>query len=336
MRSHCLTLRLVCLGILLVLPMGAGCGLTAVDVELIHVSYDPTREVFREINSLFAEAYHRDTGRTVRVLQSHGGSGAQTRAVLDGLPADVVSLAVGSDLLALERAGLVKRTESAVEGPFWSTIVFVVRKGNPRGIRDWPDLARPGVQVITPNPKTSGGARWNFLAVWGFVTVHQKQPDAAARDVVRRLFANVVKLDSGARGATDTFLRKQQGDVLIAWENEARLAVAAQGGRFDAEIVYPSASLRADPPLAVVDARVDARGTRPAAEAYVRFLDTPIAQRVFAAHGFRPRQNDRAVTPPFPAIPLFTLAEVAGDWERAEQRFFADGGEFDQLYNQPR
>jgi sulfate/thiosulfate-binding protein len=330
----------------LVLALGllaslSGCGGGSGELQLLNVSYDPTRELYQELNKAFAAHHRRQTGFAVKVIQSHGGSGSQARAVIDGLKADVVTLALAGDIDALRKRDLIgegwqKRLPNN-SCPYTSTVVFLVRKGNPKGIKDWPDLVRSDVTVITPNPKTSGGARWNFLAAWGFVTVEQKRSEAEARDFIARLFANVPKLDTGARGATETFLRRKQGDVLIAWENEAILArkeAADQG----LEIVYPSASILAEPPVAVVDRNVKERGTAELAEAYVRFLYTEPAQEIIAKHGYRPsdsgvRQKHLAS---LPEIRLFTLAQVAGDWETAQQRFFADGAVFDQIYQAKR
>jgi sulfate transport system substrate-binding protein len=316
--------------------LALGCQSAAVDTEIINVSYDPTRELYQDINDAFTRHYEQATGKVVHVTQSHGGSGAQARAVRDGLRADVVTLALASDIDALAQGALLPQdwqTRLPNDScPFTSTIVFVVRKGNPKNIRDWPDLIRPGVKVITPNPKTSGGARWNFLAAWGFVTVQQQKPETDACDFVARLYGNVPKLDTGARGATDTFLHRRQGDVLIAWENEAILAQRESRWE-EVELAYPSVSIRADPPAALLDRYADERGTRTVAEAYLQFLYSDDAQALAAKHGFRPSRplkTDEA--DPFPALRLFTIRDLSAGWGEAQQKFFADGGIFDQAY----
>jgi sulfate transport system substrate-binding protein len=325
----------------LVLVFMPGCKSESFDAEIVNVSYDPTRELYQEINRAFVEDYRKHHGKKVKVTQSHGGSGAQARAVIDGLKADVVTLALAGDIEAIRKQGLIaegwqKRLDHN-SCPYTSTIVFVVRQGNPRGIRDWPDLARSGVQVITPNPKTSGGARWNFLAAWGSVTVHpdrdRRGSEADARQFITQLFANVPKLDTGARGATETFLRRKQGDVLIAWENEALLA-RKEAPQEHLEIVYPSASIKAEPPVALVDKNVAARGTQDVADAYLKFLYTDEAQDLIGKHGYRPGKPEflQKHAGTLPAIATFTLEEVAEDWEQAHQKFFADGGIFDQVY----
>jgi sulfate transport system substrate-binding protein len=309
-------------------------------MELVNVSYDPTRELYQEINRAFIAHYQRETGKRVKVTQSHGGSGAQARAVIDGLKADVVTLALAGDIEAIRKRGLIaegwQERLPHNSAPYTSTIVLIVRQGNPKGIKDWPDLLRPDVKVITPNPKTSGGARWNFLAAWGYVVLEQKKDEAEAKEFMRRLYANVPKLDTGARGATETFLRRGQGDVLIAWENEA-LLIKSEAGGAGLEIVYPSISILAEPPVAVVDKYVQERGTQQLAEAYLRFLYTATAQDIVGKHGYRPSdplfQEKYAVT--LPPIKLFTIKDVAGDWDAAQQKFFNDGGVFDQIY-QPK
>jgi sulfate/thiosulfate transport system substrate-binding protein len=315
-----------------------GCGGRGdAEFELINVSYDPTRELYQAINAAFTADYFARTGRKVAVTQSHGGSSSQARAVIDGLRADVVTLALAGDIDAIRKKGLIaeKWQDRLPDNscPYTSTIVLVVRQGNPKGIKDWSDLVRPDVRVITPNPKTSGGARWNFLAAWGFNTVHQKKSNAEALSFVRRLYASVPKLDTGARGSTDTFLKRKLGDVLIAWENEAILArrEAAQEGL---EIVYPSASILAEPPVAVVDQWTAERGTREVAEAYLKFLYTDAAQEIIAKKGYRPRSATvlQRHAAQLPALKLYSLQEVAGDWEQAQAKFFADGGVFDQVY----
>jgi sulfate transport system substrate-binding protein len=302
---------------------------------LLNVSYDPTRELWRDLNALFVPRYEQEAGRRLVVRQSHGGSGTQARAVLDGLEADVVTLALWSDTDALRTKGLLAE---GWEGrlphrslPYFSTIVFVVRKGNPKGIKDWPDLARPGVEVVTPNPKTSGNGKLSFLAAWGAVRYRGGSEDEA-RDFVTNLYRQVPVLDSGARGATTTFAQKKIGDVHLPWENEAWLEVKEARGEL--EVVYPPASIRAEPYVAVVDANVDRKGTRAAAEAYLRFLYTEEAQEVLARHRYRPiddavRERHAAELPP---IRLFSVNTVAGGWGEAQRKFFAEGGEFDRIY----
>jgi sulfate/thiosulfate-binding protein len=307
--------------------------------ELLNVSYDPTRELWREINGRFIDHFENEKGVRLSIRQSHGGSGSQARAVIDGLEADVVTLAMHPDTDAIRRAGLIEAGwEDRLPNrslPYLSTIVFVVRKGNPAGIRDWPDLTRPGVRIITPNPKTSGNGKWAFLAAWGSV-IHRGGTEADAAELVRRLYAQVPVLDTGARAATMTFAQKGIGDVHLTWENEAHLEVEESKG--DLEIVYPPASVRAEPHVALVDASVRRKGTRPAAEAYLRFCYTPEAQEVFAAHHYRPtdesvaaRHRDR-----FPAIDLFPATIVAPTWGEINGRFFAEGAAFDRLLAEGR
>jgi sulfate transport system substrate-binding protein len=305
-------------------------------IELLNVSYDPTRELYQELDAAFAKAWRDKTGATLSVRQSHGGSGSQARSVIDGLQADVVTLALAYDIDAIAKAGLIAANwqERLPENsaPYTSTIVFVVRKGNPKGIRDWGDLVRPGVSVITPNPKTSGGARWNYLAAWGYALRLPGGTDESARQFVSRLFANVPVLDSGARGATNTFAQRGMGDVLLAWENEAHLAQTETRGAL--EIVVPSISILAEPPVAVVDRVVDKRGTRAAAEAYLRFLYTPEGQELVAKHHYRPRDPRVAAKfgDRFTKVTLFTIDEVFGGWAKAQETHFADRGTFDQIY----
>jgi sulfate transport system substrate-binding protein len=323
----------------LLIPAG-GCGGQEADITLVNVSYDPTRELYVDLNKAFEADYMEQTGKSISVTQAHGGSGAQARAVIDGQPADVVTLALAGDIDAIARKGLLAQDwQSRLpdhSSPYTSTIVFVVREGNPRNIKDWPDLVRPDVEVVTPNPKTSGGARWNFLAAWGYVTLDRKQGDDAATEFVTRLYKNVKKLDTGARGSTETFVRRKMGDVFISWENEALLAQKENPGA-KLQIVYPSVSILAEPPVAVVDKVVDARGTRDAAEAYLKFHYTDAAQDIIGEHGYRPsspaHQKKYAAT--LPPIRTFTIRDVAGTWAQAQQRFFADGGVFDTIY-QPR
>ncbi len=306
--------------------------------SLLNVSYDPTRELYADYNKFFAEHWKAQTGHTVEIRASHGGSGAQARAVIDGLEADVVTLALSYDIDAIaERAKLLpadwqKRLPDN-SAPYTSTIVFLVRKGNPKHIHDWNDLIRPDVKVIAPNPKTSGGARWNYLAAWGYALRQPDGGEAKARDFVAALYRNVPILDSGARGSTITFTQRRQGDVLVSWENEAFLALD-EFGADKLEIVAPSISILAEPPVAIVDKIVDQHGTRAAAEAYVKELYTPEAQELVAKHHYRPR--DAAVAArhknEFPQIQLFTVDQVFGGWKAAQARHFADGGVFDRIY----
>ena len=305
---------------------------------LLNVSYDPTRELYAAINPAFAKAWKAKTGQSVTIRDSHGGSGAQARAVMEGLEADVVTLALQPDIDAIAtRTGLIapgwqdRLPNHAV--PYTSTILFVVRKGNPKGLKDWPDLIKPGVSVITPNPKTSGGARWNYLAALGWALQANGGDQAKARAYMTELFRHVPILDTGARGATMTFAQRDQGDVLIAWEDDANLAVQRLG-RNKLEIIVPSLSIEADPVVAVVDKIVDRHGTRALADAYLRFLWTPEAQEIEAANYYRPLDPailaKHAAT--FPAVKTFTVASVFGTWDKVQQEQFADGGVFDQIY----
>jgi sulfate transport system substrate-binding protein len=318
----------------------AGCsggGGSSSSVKILNVSYDPTRELFDDVNAAFARSWKEKTGQDVRIKQSHGGSGKQARGVIDGLPADVVTLALAFDVDALVSAGLIAGGWQARlphnSAPYTSTIVFLVRKGNPKGIKDWDDLAREGVAVITPNPKTSGGARWNYLAAWGYEIQRSGGDEARAKELVSRIFKNVPVLDSGARGSTTTFVERGIGDVLLAWENEALLAIHKLGkDRF--EIVTPSASILAEPPVAVVDRVVDKRGTRAVAQAYLEFLYTVEGQRLAAKHYYRPRLPAifAEAKQTFADVKLFTIDEVFGGWAKAQEKHFADGGVFDQIY----
>lgn len=312
----------------------------AADISLLNVSYDPTRELYQDVNTAFAKDWKAKTGDNVKIKQSHGGSGKQGRAVIDGLEADVVTLALAYDIDAIGERGLLKKDWQKQlphnSAPYTSTIVFLVRKGNPKGIKDWNDLVKPGVAVITPNPKTSGGARWNHLAAYGYALRQPGGSEAGARDFLKKLYKNVPVLDSGARGATTTFVERGIGDVLIAWENEALLAIKELGPD-KVEIVAPSISILAEPPVALVDKVVDKRGTRKVAEAYLRFLYTDQGQELIAKNYYRPTV-DKAVkkyAAQFPNVKLFTLAQVAGDWTTAQKAHFADGGVFDQIY-QPK
>jgi sulfate transport system substrate-binding protein len=312
------------------------------EITLLNVSYDPTRELYQEFNAAFAREWQQKTGDTVTVQQSHGGSGKQARSVIDGLEADVVTLALAGDIDAIADkaklipAGWQKRLPHN-SSPYTSTIVFLVRKGNPKGIRDWNDLVKPGVSVITPNPKTSGGARWNYLAAWGYALKQNKGDEAKAREFVTALFRNVPVLDSGARGSTTTFVQRGLGDVFISWENEAFLAVKEFGAdRF--EIVAPSLSILAEPPVTVVDKVADKHGTRKVAEAYLNYLYTPEGQEIAGRHFYRPRLPEAAkkYEKQFPRITLFTIDELFGGWKKAQQTHFNDGGVFDQIYQPGR
>lgn len=308
----------------------------AADVSLLNVSYDPTRELYADLNKSFAADYQKDTGNRITIKQSHGGSGAQARSVIDGLQADVVTLALAYDIDAIANKGLIakdwQKRLPENSSPYTSTIVFLVRKGNPKAIKDWDDLLKPGVSVITPNPKTSGGARWNYLAAWGYALKKSGSPEAA-RDFVAKLYKQVPVLDTGARGSTVTFVERGVGDVLLAWENEAYLAVKEFGAdKF--EIVAPSLSILAEPPVAVVDTVVDRKGTRAAADAYLKYLYTKQGQEIAARHFYRPRDPDvaKAHANDFAKVDLFTIDDVFGGWTKAQTEHFADGGVFDKIY----
>ncbi|MBF0392232.1 MAG: sulfate ABC transporter substrate-binding protein [Alphaproteobacteria bacterium] len=311
-------------------------GAQAAERTLLNVSYDPTRELYQDVNAAFGQRWKAQTGDDLKVNQSHGGSGKQARSVIDGLEADVVTLALAWDIDAIaQKGGLLDAGWQARlpynSAPYTSTIVFLVRQGNPKAIKDWGDLAKPGVQVITPNPKTSGGARWNYLAAWGWALGAFGNDPAKAEAFVADLFRNVPVLDSGARAATNTFAQRGLGDVLLAWENEAILALRELGGGF--EIVAPSLSILAEPSVAVVDKVADKKRNRPAAEAYLKFLYTPEGQEIVARHHFRPRDPDIAkkYAKDFPAIRLFTIDELFGGWQKAQRDHFADGGSFDRV-----
>jgi sulfate/thiosulfate-binding protein len=308
----------------------------AAPAQLLNVSYDPTRELYQQINAAFAKHWQTTTKQPITIKQSHGGSGKQARAVVDGLPADVVTLALAYDIDAIAQRGLIasnwQQRLPNNSTPYYSTIVLLVRHGNPKHIQDWDDLVRPDVKVITPNPKTSGGARWNYLAAWGYAQRKYGSPEKA-KLFMAKLFRNVPVLDSGARGATTTFVERGQGDVLIAWENEALLAVNKLGrGKFD--IVVPSVSILAEPPVAVVDKVADKHGSKQAAEAYLKFLYTPEAQDIIARNYFRPRNRQIATTykARFPNMKLFTIDRNFGGWAKAQALHFNDGGLFDQEY----
>ena len=308
----------------------------AADVSLLNVSYDPTRELYGDFNKAFAAAYQKETGKSIEIKQSHGGSGSQARSVIDGLQADVVTLALAYDIDAIAGKNLIakdwqkKLPQNA--SPYTSTIVFLVRKGNPKGIKDWDDLIKSGVQVITPNPKTSGGARWNYLAAWGSALKKFGGEDKAKK-FVGDIFKNVPVLDTGARGSTVTFVERGVGDVLLAWENEAFLAVK-EFGKDKFEIVAPPLSILAEPPIAVVDTVADKKGTRAAAEAYLKYWYTKEGQEIAARNFYRPR--DAAVgekyADSFAKVDLFTIDDVFGGWTKAQKEHFGEGGVFDQIY----
>lgn len=312
-------------------------GQALADVTLLNVSYDPTRELYQDYNAAFAKYWKNRNNEVVTIKQSHGGSGKQARSVIDGLEADVVTLALAYDVDALHEKGKLipadwqKRLPHNA-APYTSTIVFLVRKGNPKKIRDWNDLAKPGIEVITPNPKTSGGARWNYLAAWGYALKQPGGNDASAKDFVKKIFGNVKVLDSGARGSTTTFVERGIGDVLIAWENEAYLALKELGpDKF--ELVTPSLSILAEPPVAVVDKVVDKRGTRKVATAYLEYLYSPEGQTLAGDNYYRPRDAKIAAryAKQFAPVKLFTIDEVFGGWANAQKTHFADGGLFDEI-----
>jgi sulfate/thiosulfate transport system substrate-binding protein len=320
------------IGGLLALAASAG---TAESVELLNVSYDPTRELWRDLNGAFTAQYQKEKGVTVTVKQSHGGSSAQARAVIEGLEADVVTLASYIDTDAIAQRGLitgdwVKRLPNN-SLPYTSTIVFVVRKGNPKGIRDWPDLVKPGVEIITPNPKTSGNGYLSFFSAWGSLVLRGGSRQAAI-DYVTKLYRQVPVLDSGARGAATTFVQREMGDVHLAWENEARLEVTEARG--DLDIVYPPISIRAEPHVALVDANVDRKKTRAVAEAYLKYLYTDAAQEIIARHFYRPTNEAvlKAHAATFPALRMFSIKEIALDFPDAHKQFIAEGGVFDKIY----
>lgn len=305
-------------------------------VELLNVSYDPTREFYEEINKTFAEQYKKTANTTVTIRQSHGGSGAQARSVIDGLTADVVTLALAWDIDAIAKAGLTAANWQTRlpqnSAPYTSTIVFLVRKGNPKGIRDWADLVKPGVGIIPANPKTSGGARWTYLAAYGQALVAPGGSQEKARAYITTFYANVPVLDSGARGATNTFVQRGIGDVLVGWENEAYLALEESPGQF--EVVVPTTSILAEPPVAVVDSVAAKKGTAAVAEAYLKYLYTPEAQEIAAKHHYRPRDPQVAEkhAAEFAKTTLFTIDQTFGGWTSAQMTHFADGGVFDQIY----
>ena len=326
----------------LTLALGTGLAI-AKDVELLNVSYDPTREFYADVNKQFAAQWQKDTGQALKVQASHGGSGKQARAVIDGLEADVVTLALAADIDAIADKGklLPANWQTRLPNnstPYTSTIVFLVRAGNPKNIKDWGDLARPGVSVITPNPKTSGGARWNYLAAYAWAAKDTGGDAVKTQDYLTRLFRNVPVLDTGARGSTTTFVNRGIGDVLIAWENEAFLALDEPQGK-GLQIVVPSLSIKAEPPVAIVDKVVDRHGTRKVAEAYLAFLYSAQGQQLAAKHHYRPSKPE-LVSPEalkaFPTIPLVTIDNAFGGWKKAQATHFADGGSFDQNYKAGR
>ena len=327
---------------MLALPLIAACGAPSADVTLLNASYDPTREFYHEVNDAFAADWKARTGDSVTVQSSHGGSGKQARAVIDGLKADVVTLALSGDIDAIAQNArlLPPDWQSRLpnnSSPYTSTIVFLVRKGNPKSIKDWGDLAQAGVSVITPNPKTSGGARWNYLAAWGWADRAYAGDRAKVIDYLTRLFRNVPILDTGARGSTTTFAHRRIGDVLLSWENEAHLLLGGPGGD-QFEIVVPSLSVLAEPPVALVDRNVDAKGTRAVAEAYLEFLYTEQGQKLAVKHHYRPSKPelvDPASLSQFPKLELLDIAHFGG-WAAAQQAHFADGGSFDQIFQPAR
>jgi sulfate transport system substrate-binding protein len=315
----------------------AASGIAFAEQSLLNVSYDPTRELYQDVNSSFATYWKAKTGEKITVQASHGGSGKQARAVIDGLDADVVTLALAYDIDEIaEKSGLLpadwqKRLPNN-STPYTSTIVFLVRKGNPKHIKDWDDLVRDSVSVITPNPKTSGGARWNYLAAWGYA-LKKYGSDDKAKEFVAKLYKNVPVLDVGARGSTTTFVQRGIGDVLLAWENEAFLSIK-ELGKDKVEIIVPSVSILAEPPVAVVDKNVQKHGTQKAAQAYLEYLYTPQGQEIVARNFYRPRSAEVATKykAVFPSIKLFTIDDVFGGWKKAQKTHFSDGGIFDQIY----
>lgn len=325
------------IGLTAVLAVGVGPALA--DRTLLNVSYDPTREFYKEFNEAFAAKWKAEKGETVTIQQSHGGSGKQARAVIDGLEADVVTLALAGDIDQIAKASKKIPEDWAGKlphnsSPYTSTIVFIVRKGNPKGIKDWGDLVKDGVQVITPNPKTSGGARWNYLAAWAYADKQDGKDEAKTREFIANLYRNVPVLDTGARGSTTTFAQREIGDVLISWENEAFL-VLKEFGADKFEIVVPSLSIKAEPPVAVADANAKAKGNEDLAKAYLEFLYAPEGQKLAARHFFRPTDEsaaDPADLARFPKLELVSIDKDFGGWSKAQATHFADGGVFDQLY----
>ncbi|MBN2105701.1 sulfate ABC transporter substrate-binding protein [bacterium] len=317
--------------------MGYLCHGYGKDKELLNVSYDPTRELYKDFNQVFQTYWKEKTGQDIVIQQSHGGAGKQARAVIEGLEADVVTLALAYDIDAMHRISqlIPENWQSRLPNnscPYTSTIVFLVRKDNPKRIKDWNDLIRPDIEVITPNPKTSGGARWNYLAAWGYALSNNANDESKAMEFISKLYQNVPVLDTGARGSTNTFI-KGIGDVFISWENEALLAIHKLGrGQF--EIVIPSLSILAEPPVTVIDKNVDEHGTRKIAEEYLKYLYTPVGQEICAKHYYRPVDPNIAVIyqDQFPKVRLFNIREVFGSWTDAQKKHFSDGGIFDQIY----
>ena len=328
-----LSLRLVILAIALFAPAVA-----VADITLLNVSYDPTRELYQDVNAAFARYWQSKTGKSVTIKQSHGGSGKQARSIIDGLEADVATLALAYDVDALAQKGKLvpedwqKRLPNN-SSPYTSTIVFLVRKGNPKQIREWEDLVKPGVTVVAPNPKTSGGGRWNYLAAWGVALKRSGGDEEKAKEFVTKLYRSVPVLDTGARGSTTTFVQRGIGDVLLSWENEAHLALKEEGGD-KLQIVYPKVSILAEPPVSVVDTNVDKHKTREVATAYLNFLYTKPAQEIEAANFYRVRDASilAAHAADFPKITLYNFGEIFGDWDKAQATYFADKGVFDQIY----
>ena len=327
--------------LLLAFGLTLAVGAVAKEVKLLNVSYDPTRELYRDFNAAFAKDWQQKKGQKVEIETSHGGSGKQARAVIDGLEADVVTLALAYDVDSIaQRAKLFpanwQKRLPENSAPYTSTIVFLVRKGNPKKVKDWPDLLRPGISVITPNPKTSGGARWNYLAAWAYGLKIFNGDETKTRNMVRALFRNVPVLDTGARGATNTFVQNGIGDVLLAWENEAFLSIEELGpDKF--EIVVPKLSILAEPPVALVDKNVDKHGTREVAQAYLQYLYSPEGQKIAAKHYYRPRHPefaDPADIARFPKVELVTIDKVFGSWAQAQAKHFAEGGVFDQIQSE--
>jgi len=320
-----------------VLGLAFSASAMSAEFSLLNVSYDPTRELYQDFNKAFAAHWKSKSGEDLKIKQSHGGSGKQARAVIDGLQADVVTLALAYDIDEVAQRGLIakdwqKRLPHS-STPYSSTIVFLVRKGNPKGIKDWGDLVRPGLSVITPNPKTSGGARWNHLAAWGYAIKQPGGNEKSAQEFLSKMYKNVPVLDSGARGSTTTFIERGIGDVLLTWENEALLAIKELGPE-KVEIVVPSVSVLAEPPVAVVDKVVDRRGTRKQAEAYLQYLYTEEGQEIAAQNYYRPTNEKVAkkYAAQFPKVKLLTIDDIAGGWTKAQRTHFADGGVFDQIY----
>ena len=333
-RAQFLSLTIVLSAILTVANVAA-----AKEYTLLNASYDPTRELYHEFNEAFAKHWQQTTGDTVTIRQSNGGSGAQARAVIDGLEADVVTLGLAWDIdVIADKAKLISEDWQTRlpnhSTPYTSTIVLVVRKGNPKGIHDWADVVKPGIAVITPNPKTSGGARWNFLAAWAYALKQPGGSDATAKDFVTALYRNVPVLDTGARGATMTFSQRQTGDVLLAWEDEALLLASDPSTGSQYEVIYPSSSIQAEPPVAVVDKVAEKHGTSKVAQAYLEYLYTDAGQEIIAKHHYRPRSAAIAAkyAASFPKLTTYTVDDLFGGWRKAQAIYFADGGIFDQIY----